>query len=77
ALSVWVSNLHQAYRLLPEPVLDEIQPFIDMTLGRAFRSLVAVLGETHEAAVEVRSMVKGALPDSADDFQKKKWFQKN
>lgn len=75
ALSVWAGNLHKAYLLLPEPVLQEIQPFIDMTLGRAFNSLVPLLGENHEAVTRVRSMIKGALPESADDFQKKKWFQ--
>jgi hypothetical protein len=76
ALPVWIGNLHQAYQLLPEPVIHEIQPFIDMTLGRAFRSLVPVLGENHEMLVKVGSMIKGALPASADDFQKNKWFQK-
>jgi len=75
AFPVWIGNLHKAYGLLPEPVLQEIQPFIDMTLGRAFRSLAPVLGESHELVVRVRSMIKGALPQSADDFQKKKWFQ--
>ena len=75
ALPVWIGNLHQAYRLLPEPVLQEIQPFIDMTFGRAFRSLASLLGENHELAAKVRSMIKGSLPQSADDFQKKKWFQ--
>jgi hypothetical protein len=74
-LSVWIGNLHQGYQLLPEPVLHEIQPFIDMTLGRAFRSLVPLLGENHEMLLKVRSMIKGALPESADDFRKKKWFQ--
>ena len=76
ALPVWIGNLHQAYQLLPEPVLDEIQACIDMTLGRAFRSLVPVLGESNETVMKVRSMIKGALPESADDFQKQKWFQK-
>jgi hypothetical protein len=75
ALPVWIGNLHQAYRLLPEPALNRIQPFIDMTLGRAFRSLVPLLGENHEMVMKVRSMIKGALPESADDFTKRKWFQ--
>jgi hypothetical protein len=76
ALSVWIGNLAEAYRLLPEPVLDEIQPALDMTLGRAFRSLASLFGENHELAVKVRSMIKGELPVSPDDFEKKKWFQK-
>jgi hypothetical protein len=76
ALPVWIGNLHRAYGLLPEHVLHGIQPSIDMTLGRAFRSLAPVLGENHEMLLKVRSMIRGALPESADDFQKNKWFQK-
>jgi len=76
ALPVWIANLHQAYRLLPETVLEHIQPLVDMTLGRALRSLSPVLGEDHETVVKLRSMIKGTLPDSPDDFQKRKWFQK-
>jgi hypothetical protein len=76
ALPVWIGNLHRAYGLFPEPVLHIIQPSIDMTLGRAFRSLTSILGENHEWLLTVRSMIKGPLPGSADDFQKRKWFQK-
>ena len=76
SLAVWVGNLHQAYQLLPSPALEEIQPFVDMTLGKAFRSLVPLLGENHEMIMKLRSMIKGPLPDSPDDFQKRKWFQK-
>ena len=74
-IEVWVDNLSEAYRLLPAQVLEEIQPFVDMTLGRAFRSLVPLLGEKQETVVKLRSMIKGPLPDSPDDFQKRKWFQ--
>jgi hypothetical protein len=76
ALPVWIENLHQAYRLLPAPAIEEIQPFADMTLGRAFRSLVPLLGENHELVLKLKSMIKGPLADSPDDFQKRKWFQK-
>jgi len=75
-VQVWIDNLHQAYQLLPAQVLEEIQPFLDMTLGRAFRSLVVHLGEKEEVVMKLRSMIKGPLPDSPDDFQKRKWFQK-
>lgn len=75
ALPVWINNLHQAYQLLPEPALEEIQSFVDMTLGRAFRSLASLLGEQHEMIVKVRSMIKEALPESPEDFTKRKWFQ--
>ena len=37
-------------------------------------------GKTHEPAIvlaeKLKAMVKGALPSSPDDFQKRKWFQK-
>jgi hypothetical protein len=75
ALPIWIGNLLEAYRLLPDSVLDEIQPALDMTLGRAFKSLSLLLGENHGIVVKVRSMIKGGLPESPDDFQKKKWFQ--
>lgn len=75
ALRVWIGNLHHAYQLLPAQVLEEIQPLLDMTLGRAFRSLVPVLGEKEDVVVKLRSMIKGPLPESPDDFQKRKWFQ--
>jgi hypothetical protein len=75
AVQVWIGNLHQAYQLLSAPVLEEVQPYLDMTLGRAFRSLVPLLGEKQELVMKLRSMIKGPLPDSPDDFQKRKWFQ--
>jgi hypothetical protein len=75
ALRIWVGNLHTAYGLLPLEVLRQIQPAIDQTLGRAFRSLSAVLGEEHEVTAKCRSMIRGELPAGPDDFRKKKWFQ--
>lgn len=75
ALRIWIGNLHTAYGLLPREVLDLIQPAIDQTLGRAFRSLSASLGEDHEVTVKCRSMIKGGLPVDPDDFRKRKWFQ--
>ncbi len=74
-ISNWVDNLVDAYGLLPREALDEIQPCIDQTMGRAARSLVPLLGEDHEIIRKLRSMIAGRLPESADDFQKKKWFQ--
>jgi hypothetical protein len=75
ALRIWVGNLRTAYGLLPLEVLREIQTTIDQTLGRAFRSLSATLGEEHEVTVQCRSMIRGELPASPDDFRKRKWFQ--
>ena len=76
ALPVWVDNLVEAYRFLPETARGTFQPSCDQTLGRAVRSLIPHLGEGHEIVSKIRSMVAGPLPASPDDFEKKKWFQK-
>jgi len=75
ALPNWVDNLVAAYRHMPSEVLHEFQRSIDFTLGRAIRSLMPILEEEHEIIVKLGSMVAGKLPQSADDFQKKKWFE--
>lgn len=72
----WVENLEKAYALIPEQVLKEIQPSLDGTLGRAVKSVSQALGEKHPLVLRLNSMVKGPLPASPDDFQKRKWFQK-
>jgi hypothetical protein len=74
-LNNWIGNLKTAYGLLPQDVLREVQPSIDQTLGRAWKSLALGLGADHDLAQTVRSMIVGQLPQTADDFQKKKWFQ--
>jgi len=71
----WVENLGEAYRLLPAEVLKEVQPSLNGTLGRAVRSVGKALGEEHALVQKLKSMVKGPLPESPDDFQKTKWFQ--
>ena len=71
----WVENLEKAYSLLPEDALKEIQPPLDGTLGRAIQSISRVLGEKHVLVEKLKAMVKGTLPSSPDDFQKRKWFQ--
>jgi hypothetical protein len=76
ALTNWIANLKTAYALLPREALQEVQPSIDQTLGRAWKSLSLGLGQDHDLAQTVRSMVTGRLPETPDDFQKKKWFQK-
>jgi hypothetical protein len=74
AMVNWVGNLKAAHALLPQEVLGEIQPSIDQTLGRALQSLVVLLGEGHGMVDSVRSMIRGRLPISPDDFQKEKAF---
>ncbi len=76
ALPNWVDNLVTAYQHLPPEALNEIQSSCDRTLGRAIRSLIALLGEEHEIIGKLKSMVTSDVPESSDEFQKKKWFQK-
>ena len=76
ALTNWVENLVAAYNHLPSEALDEFQSSLDQTIGRAIRSLSSALGQEHEIVHKLKSMVVGNLPDSANDFQKKKWFRK-
>jgi hypothetical protein len=76
ALPIWVNNLVSAYQHLPSETRTEIQSLLDQTIGRAIRSLASALGEDSEAVRKLRTMVVGPLPESADDFQKKKWFEK-
>lgn len=76
ALPHWVDNLVAAYQHLPPEALNEIQSACDQTMGRAIRSLIAVLGEEHEIIGKLKSIATTDLPESADEFQKKKWFQK-
>ena len=72
----WCDNLVSAYNLFPLEVRKEFQTSLDETLGRAIRSLLPIFGEDHEIIKKIKSMTEGPLPGSADDFQKKKWFQK-
>jgi hypothetical protein len=68
----WVENLTKTYQLLPAEVQKEIQPSLDGTLGRAVNSVKKVLGEEHTLVQKLKSMVKGPLPSSPDDFEKRK-----
>ena len=77
AMPNWVDNLVAAYQRMPPEALGEFQSSIDFTLGRAIRSLTPVLGERHEIIGKLQSMVSGNIPESADDFQKKKWFKES
>jgi hypothetical protein len=75
ALPVWVDNLAAAYQHLPADVLKSFQDAIDQTLGRAVHSLMRLVGENHPMVLNLRTMIVGPLPSSADDFRKRKWFQ--
>ena len=77
ALSVWIENICKAYHHLPAEALPEVQRFLDRTVGRAVHSLKGALGEDHKLVLKLKSIVKGEgkMPVSADDFNKKKWFE--
>ncbi len=68
----WVENLEKAYKLLPAEVLKEIQPSLDGTLGRAVGSITKALGEKHTLIQRLKTMVKGRLPSSPDDFERRR-----
>jgi hypothetical protein len=75
-LSPWVNHLVIAYRHFPQEVRDHFQESLNGTLGRATASLLPLLGEDHDIVMKLKTMVSSPLPSSADDFQKKKWFEK-
>lgn len=76
ALPIWVGNLITAYQDLPAEAREEFQSSLDQTLGRAISSLIPLLGEGSELVHSLKSMVVGPRPESPDDFQKRKWFEK-
>ncbi len=75
ALTNWVGNLVRAYDNLPPDVRNEFQSSCDRTVGRAIRSIAPLFGDDHDVVIRLKSMVKGELPDSPDDFEKNKWFE--
>lgn len=75
-LSRWINHLLDAYKLFPPDVREHFQPSLNGTLGRAIASLLPVLGKEHDVIKKLIAMVTVPPPASADDFQKKKWFEK-
>ena len=75
-LSRWTNHLLEAYRLFPPDVREHFQTSLNGTLGRAIASLLPVLGKEHDVIKKLATMITAPLPTSADDFQKKKWFEK-
>jgi len=76
ALSKWADNLLDAYHHMPADAVAEFQASCNQTLGRAIKSLIPLCGEEHEVVGKLKKIVKGKLPETPDDFQKQKWFQK-
>jgi hypothetical protein len=76
ALDNWSGNILEAYEHLPDAVKSQIQDRCDQTAGRAIRSLEPVLGTDHPITQRLFALVTSetALPESADAFNKEKWF---
>lgn len=75
ALSGWIDNIVGAYNHLPDDAIALFQDSCDLTLGRAILSMIPALGENHEFINKLKSIIKGSIPASPDDFNKQKWFQ--
>jgi hypothetical protein len=70
-LPKWVEHIVQGYEMLPEETRNEFQDLCNGTIGRAIQALVPVLGENHEVIAKLKGLVRGNLPSSADDFDRK------
>ena len=75
SLSVWIDNIVAAYDHLPDEAIKLFQDSCDQTMGRAILSLTPVLGKNHDFINKLKSIIKGSIPASPDDFNKRKWFQ--
>ena len=67
--------IKRARAQLPDHLRDDIQSGCDQTIGRAIRSLVPLLGDNHPVVEKLSALVRGPLPDSADAFTRRTWFQ--
>ena len=68
----WSGNLVRQYNALPEDVREQFQELCDATLGRAVQALLPAMGDDHEVIKNLRSMIKGEIPASPDDFEQDK-----
>jgi len=67
-LPAWVDHVVEAYETLPPEAKTEFQDLCDFTIGRTIASLLSLLGEEHEVIRKLRSVTRGPLPSSPDDF---------
>lgn len=71
----WSNNIVTGYHHLPAETIKQFQSALDRTLGRAVKSLVQALGESHEIVQKLRTIMTDQSVDSADSFALKKWFE--
>lgn len=76
ALDNWSGNIVSAYHHLSLAIRDELQAHCDQTAGRAIRSIEPVLGIHHTITQRLYAVITPnlPLPESADAFNKRKWF---
>ena len=74
-LDNWIKNLVRQYHDIPFDVRKSFQTSLDRTVGRAVQSLIPIFGEDHDYIGALKSLVKGELPCSPNDFQKEKEFK--
>jgi len=67
-LSGWVENLVKQWNGLSPEVRTAIEPSTSLTLGRAIQSLRSGPGEDEVIIVRLKSILRGKLPASADEF---------
>jgi hypothetical protein len=72
----WSANIERAYHHLPDEVRRAVQAQSHQTAGRAIRSIEPVLGGQHPITLRLYNLITPdqPLPDSAEAFNKKKWF---
>ena len=67
---VWLTNLVRQYHAIPSEIRNSFQASLDRAIGRSILSLIPVLGEEHELIMKLKTMLKGEIPDSLNDFRK-------
>jgi hypothetical protein len=71
-LDDWVRNLLKQYEQLPEETRQHFQSSLDRTMGRAVHSLTSALGAQHAHVQALKSLIKGSVPQSFQDFEQEK-----
>jgi hypothetical protein len=69
-LPLWVEHVVERYNALPDEVKGQFQDLFDGTIGRAIQSLIPIVGEDDPVIKKLRSIMKGELPASYDDFKR-------